>query len=89
MRNMITMGEFIVKKQADYPTATGELTSLLSSIRLAAKVVNREINKAGLADIIGSIGARQCCARGAPLEICPPIPHTGCALEAKKHKDIQ
>ena len=57
MRNMITMGEFIVKKQADYPTATGELTSLLSSIRLAAKVVNREINKAGLADIIGSIGA--------------------------------
>jgi fructose-1,6-bisphosphatase I len=27
MRNMITMGEFIVKKQADYPTATGELTS--------------------------------------------------------------
>ncbi|VXA79415.1 MULTISPECIES: class 1 fructose-bisphosphatase [Aeromonas] len=57
MRNMITMGEFIVKKQADYPTATGELTSLLSSIRLAAKVVNREINKAGLADIIGSMGA--------------------------------
>ena len=55
MRNMITMGEFIVKKQADYPTATGELTSLLSSIRLAAKVVNREINKAGLADIIGWI----------------------------------
>ena len=34
MRNMITMGEFIVKKQADYPIMTGELTSLLSSIRL-------------------------------------------------------
>lgn len=57
MKNMVTLGEFIVKKQAEYPTATGELSSLLSSIRLAAKVVNREINKAGLADIIGSVGA--------------------------------
>ncbi|ENY71720.1 fructose-1,6-bisphosphatase [Aeromonas diversa CDC 2478-85] len=54
---MVTLGEFIVKKQAEYPSATGELSSLLSSIRLAAKVVNREINKAGLADIIGSVGA--------------------------------
>ncbi|MFL9594237.1 class 1 fructose-bisphosphatase [Aeromonas schubertii] len=57
MKNMVTLGEFIVKKQAEYPSATGELSSLLSSIRLAAKVVNREINKAGLADIIGSVGA--------------------------------
>ncbi|WP_181256389.1 class 1 fructose-bisphosphatase [Zobellella taiwanensis] len=51
---MITLGEYIVKKQAEYPSATGELSSLLSSIRRAAKVVNREINRAGLvSDIIG------------------------------------
>lgn len=51
---MITLGEYIIKNQADYPSATGELSSLLSSIRRAAKIVNREINRAGLVtDIIG------------------------------------
>ncbi|PKF62163.1 class 1 fructose-bisphosphatase [Psychromonas sp. psych-6C06] len=53
---MITLGEFIIDKQHDFPEASGELTLLLSAIQLAAKVVNREINKAGLADIIGSTG---------------------------------
>jgi fructose-1,6-bisphosphatase I len=53
---MITLGEFIIEKQNDFPEASGELTLLLGAIRLAAKIVNREINKAGLADIIGSTG---------------------------------
>ena len=52
-----TLGEFIVENQKDFPFATGELSQLLTSIRLAAKVVNREINKAGLADILGAIGS--------------------------------
>ncbi|CSB14008.1 Fructose-1%2C6-bisphosphatase%2C type I [Vibrio cholerae] len=54
MQKMRTLGEFIVEKQHDFPHASGELSSLLASIRLAAKIVNREINKAGLADIIGA-----------------------------------
>jgi len=53
---MITLSEFIIDKQQDFPEANGELTSLLGAIQLAAKVVNREINKAGLADIAGSTG---------------------------------
>ncbi|MGB5446613.1 MAG: class 1 fructose-bisphosphatase, partial [Psychromonas sp.] len=53
---MITLGEYIIKKQNEFPEATGELSSLLGSIQLAAKVVNREINKAGLVDIIGTTG---------------------------------
>ncbi|WP_162063502.1 class 1 fructose-bisphosphatase [Vibrio taketomensis] len=57
MSGMRTLGEFIVEKQADFPHASGDLSSLLASIRLAAKIVNREINKAGLADITGSVGA--------------------------------
>ncbi len=52
-----TLGEFIVEKQSEFPYASGELSQLFTSIRLAAKVVNREINKAGLADILGAIGA--------------------------------
>ena len=51
-----TLGEFIVENQKDFPFATGDLSHLLTSIRLAAKVVNREINKAGLADILGAMG---------------------------------
>lgn len=56
MSKMQTLGEFIVEKQADFPHASGDLSSLLASIRLAAKIVNREINKAGLVDITGAVG---------------------------------
>ncbi|OZG70172.1 fructose-bisphosphatase [Hahella sp. CCB-MM4] len=51
-----TLGEFIIDRQHEYPDASGELTSLFSSIRLAAKILHREINKAGLADITGAAG---------------------------------
>ncbi|MEH6452132.1 MAG: class 1 fructose-bisphosphatase [Psychromonas sp.] len=53
---MITLGEYIIKKQHEFPEASGELSSLLGAIRLAAKIVNRDINKAGLVDIIGATG---------------------------------
>ena len=53
---MKTLGEFIVEKQHDFSHATGELTSLLSAIKLGAKIINRDINKAGLVDILGTNG---------------------------------
>ena len=56
METTKTLGEFIIECQAEYPDATGALTLLFSSIRLAAKVVHREINKAGLVDITGAVG---------------------------------
>ncbi|EGY32689.1 class 1 fructose-bisphosphatase [Aggregatibacter actinomycetemcomitans] len=56
---MKTLGQFIVEKQAEYPHAKGELSGILSSIRLVAKVVHRDINKAGLTnDIIGNSGVQ-------------------------------
>lgn len=51
-----TLGEFIIERQTDFPYATGELTRLLSDIAIAAKIVNREVNKAGLVDILGAQG---------------------------------
>ncbi|MFG1173255.1 class 1 fructose-bisphosphatase [Erwiniaceae bacterium CAU 1747] len=54
---MKTLGEFIVEKQHDFPHATGELTSLISAIKLGAKIIHRDINKAGLVDILGASGA--------------------------------
>lgn len=54
---MKTLDEFIVEKQHDFPHATGELTALLSAIKLGAKIIHRDINKAGLVDILGASGA--------------------------------
>lgn len=51
-----TLGEFVIDKQDDFQYSTGELSRLLSAIRLATKVVNREVNKAGIADITGAHG---------------------------------
>ena len=54
---MKTLGEFIVERQAEYPNAKGELSGILSSIRVVAKVIHRDINKAGLTNnIIGNSG---------------------------------
>ncbi len=51
-----SLGEFIIDKQDDFKYSSGELSRLLSSIKIASKVVNREVNKAGIADILGKAG---------------------------------
>ena len=51
-----TLGEFIIENQTSFKYSSGELSSLLNSIRLAAKIVNHDVNKAGLVDIIGAAG---------------------------------
>ncbi|MGS2740787.1 class 1 fructose-bisphosphatase [Sinomicrobium sp. M5D2P17] len=56
MRKNKTLGEFIIEKQAEFRYSSGELSKLINAIRLAAKVVNHEVNKAGLVDIIGASG---------------------------------
>ncbi len=57
MDRIITLDEFIIRRQKDYPLASGELTGLLRDIGVAAKIVNREVNKAGLVNILGVAGA--------------------------------
>ena len=53
-----TLGEFIIENQTEFKYSTGELSRLINSIRLAAKVVNHQVNKAGLVDILGDVGDR-------------------------------
>ena len=57
MNRIVTLDEFIIRRQKDYPLASGELTGLLRDIGVAAKIVNREVNKAGLVNILGVAGA--------------------------------
>jgi fructose-1,6-bisphosphatase I len=52
-----TLNQFIIASQSDYPEAKGELSRLLHHVGIASKIINREVNKAGLVDILGCAGA--------------------------------
>ncbi|OIQ97514.1 fructose-1,6-bisphosphatase class 1 [mine drainage metagenome] len=56
-RKILTLDEFTIQQLRQFPTATGELSSLLRDIGLAAKRINVEVNKAGLVDILGDAGS--------------------------------
>jgi fructose-1,6-bisphosphatase I len=51
-----TLGEYIIENQNAFQYSSGELSRIINSIRLAAKVVNYKVNKAGLVDIVGAAG---------------------------------
>lgn len=55
-KKVIVLDEYIINKQKEFPRATGDLSALLRNIGVAAKIVNREVNQAGLVDILGSTG---------------------------------
>ncbi len=54
---LITMDEFTIQETRKFPQATGELSALLRDIGLAGKIVNKQVRKAGLVDILGAHGA--------------------------------
>lgn len=55
--NFKTLGEFIIDRQKDFPGSSGDLSRILSAIRLASKIVSQQVNKAGLArHILGGVG---------------------------------
>lgn len=58
MSKIITLDEFIIQRQKDFPFSTGELSGLLRDIGVACKIINREVNKAGLVDILGTTGEK-------------------------------
>ncbi len=45
-----------MEQQRKYPEASGEFSGLLNTITLAAKIISREVNKAGLVEILGLTG---------------------------------
>ncbi len=52
------LDRFIKNNQDQFQYASGELSQILRDIALASKVVNREVNKAGLIDIMGPMGSQ-------------------------------
>jgi len=56
MSSIVTLSEFIMEQQAEFPYASGDLSRLLSDIGVAAKIINHKVNKAGLQDnILGAM----------------------------------
>lgn len=92
-----TLGQFIIEKQADFPYAKGELSRLLRDIGIAAKIVNREVNKAGLADILGENGTTNVQGEGqkkldvyANEQFISALKHGGecCIVASEENDDI-
>ena len=55
-RQLVSLDQFIASREREFPEASGEFSALLRDISIAARIVNQEVNKAGLADILGSTG---------------------------------
>ena len=52
----ITLSQFVLQQEREHPEASGEFTSVLLDIALAAKMINKAVVRAGLADVIGATG---------------------------------
>lgn len=96
MTSLKTLGQFIIEKQADFPFAKGELSRLLRDIGIAAKVVNREVNKAGLMDILGDNGTTNVQGEGqkkldvyANEQFISALSYGGecCVVASEEHED--
>lgn len=60
MRNrntVITLSQFVANEQAKHPTASGNLSKIFRDIKFATKLVNRDVRKAGLVDVLGEHGS--------------------------------
>jgi len=55
-KSVTTVESHILAQQQLHPSASGDFTSLMNDIALAAKIVGSEVNKAGLVDILGATG---------------------------------
>ena len=53
----VTVIEHLLLHQKESPMATGRFTRLLNELILAAKIISREVTKAGLVDVLGFTGA--------------------------------
>ncbi len=56
-RKLMTLDEFTIQETRKFPNATGELSAILRDIGIACKIINQQVLKAGLVDILGAKGS--------------------------------
>ncbi len=94
---LTTIERHILAEQEQHPSASGDLTNLLYDIALAAKIISREVNRAGLADILGVAGNTNTSGdevkrldEYADKAIFRVMDHTGrlCAMASEEQEDL-
>ncbi|MDZ7359997.1 MAG: class 1 fructose-bisphosphatase [candidate division KSB1 bacterium] len=96
-KRLVTIERHIIEQQKQFPQATGEFSALLYDIAFAAKVISREVRRAGLADILGYTGAEN--VQGEEVRkldefadevIFRAMDHTGrlCVMACEEREDI-
>ncbi len=92
-----TVQQHILDEERMHPGATGDFTGLLTSLTLAAKIISREVNKAGLVTILGETGeinvhgeAVQKLDEFAQQTICRVMGHNGhlCVMASEESENI-
>ncbi|MFQ5677439.1 MAG: class 1 fructose-bisphosphatase [bacterium] len=98
MRKLVTIERHIMETQRQFPHATGEFSALLYDMAFAAKIIAREVNKAGLVeDILGATEDTN--VHGEQIQkldeyadrvIYRAMDHTGrlCVMASEEHEDI-
>ena len=92
-----TVQQHILDEERLHPGASGDFTALLTSLTLAAKIISREINKAGLVQIIGETGeinvhgeSVQKLDEFAQHAVCSAMGHNGhlCVMASEESENI-
>ena len=53
---LVTLSQFLLDQERLHPGVSGQFTSVLTDVAIAAKMINREVTRAGLVDILGFAG---------------------------------
>ncbi len=96
-KRLMTIERHIIEQQKQFPAATGEFSALLYDIAFAAKVISRDVRKAGLVDILGYTGSEN--VQGEQVRkldefaddvIFKAMDHTGrlCVMACEEREDI-
>jgi fructose-1,6-bisphosphatase I len=95
--SVVTLARHIVEEERKHPHATGAFSGILYDIALAAKIISREVNKAGLVDVLGQTGSIN--VHGDTVQkldvfadevIFKAMDHTGnlCCMASEEHPDV-
>ncbi len=95
--SVVTLARHIVEEERRHPEATGAFTNILMDIALAAKLIAREVNKAGIVDVLGRTGDTN--LHGETVQkldvyadrvIFNALDHTGnlCCMASEEHPEV-
>lgn len=97
-RSVITIERHILDQERQHPEATGTLSDILYNMALSAKLIAREVSKAGLVDILGLTGDIN--VHGEEVKkldeyadevIFNAFDHTGllCCMASEEHEEVR